>query len=111
MRGSGKSYTLGVIVERNGNENDGVGILIIDPMGILEHETKNRMANEGEMLKRWGLKPTGINNVKVFIPKDYANKAPKETWDDLFKIKPIRIKGRKIGVLLLILKDLIQWVY
>ncbi|HOM95370.1 MAG: DUF87 domain-containing protein [Candidatus Methanofastidiosa archaeon] len=93
MRGSGKSYTLGVIVEEMAMKNDGVGILIIDPMGIFwSMKQKNRMANEGEMLKRWGLKPTGINNVKVFIPKDYANKAPKETWDDLFKIKPSELR-------------------
>jgi len=93
MRGSGKSYTLGVIVEEMAMKNDGVGILIIDPMGIFwSMKQKNKMTNEGEMLQRWGLKPTGIKNVKVFIPKDYANKAPKETWDDLFKIKPSELR-------------------
>jgi len=80
MRGSGKSYTLGVIVEEMAMKNDGVGIIIIDPMGIFwSMKQKNKMANESEMLGRWGLKPTGIKNVKVFIPKGYVHKAPKET--------------------------------
>ena len=93
MRGSGKSYTLGVIVEEMAMKNDGVGILIIDPMGIFwSMKQKNKMASEGEMLERWGLKPTGIKNVKVFIPKGYVNKAPKETWDDVFKIKPSELR-------------------
>ena len=93
MRGSGKSYTLGVIVEEMAMKNDGVGILIIDPMGIFwSMKQKNKMANEGEMLERWGLKPTGIKNVKVFIPKGYVHKAPKETWDDVFKIKPSELR-------------------
>ncbi|KYC46051.1 MAG: AAA-like domain protein [Candidatus Methanofastidiosum methylothiophilum] len=93
MRGSGKSYTLGVIVEEMAMKNDGVGILIIDPMGIFwSMKQKNKTASEGEMLERWGLKPTGIKNVRVFIPKGYVHKAPKETWDDVFKIKPSELR-------------------
>ena len=93
MRGSGKSYTLGVIVEEMAMKNDAVGILIIDPMGIFwSMKQKNKTASEGEMLERWGLKPTGIKNVKVFIPKGYVHKAPKETWDDVFKIKPSELR-------------------
>ena len=93
MRGSGKSYTLGVIVEEMAMKNDAVGILIIDPMGIFwSMKQKNKTTSEGELLERWGLKPTGIKNVKVFIPKGYVNKAPKETWDDVFKIKPSELR-------------------
>lgn len=93
MRGSGKSYTLGVIVEEMAMKNDAVGILIIDPMGIFwSMKQKNKTASEGEMLERWGLKPTGIKNVRVFIPKGYVHKAPKETWDDVFKIKPSELR-------------------
>jgi hypothetical protein len=93
MRGSGKSYTLGVIVEEMAMKNNAVGILIIDPMGIFwSMKQKNKTASEGEMLERWGLKPTGIKNVKVFIPKGYVHKAPKETWDDIFKIKPSELR-------------------
>ena len=93
MRGSGKSYTLGVIVEEMAMKNDGVGILIIDPMGIFwSMKQKNKTTSEGEMLERWGLKPAGIKNVKVFIPKGYVHKAPKETWDDVFKIKPSELR-------------------
>ena len=93
MRGSGKSYTLGVIVEEMAMKNDGVGILIIDPMGIFwSMKQKNKTTSEGDLLERWGLKPTGIKNVKVFIPKGYVHKAPKETWDDVFKIKPSELR-------------------
>ena len=93
MRGSGKSYTLGVIVEEMAMKNDAVGIMIIDPMGIFwSMKQKNKTASEADLLERWGLKPTGIKNVKVFIPVGYVHKAPKETWDDVFKIKPSELR-------------------
>ncbi len=93
MRGSGKSYTLGVIVEEMALKNDAVGIVIIDPMGIFwSMKQKNKVSNEAELLEKWGLRSTGIKNVKVFIPKGYVKKAPKETWDDIFKIKPSELR-------------------
>ncbi len=89
MRGSGKSYTLGVIAEELALKNDAVGAIVIDPMGIFWSMKKpNEVGGEKTMLTEWELKPTGIKNMKVFIPAGYAKEAPRETWDKIFTIRP-----------------------
>lgn len=89
MRGSGKSYTLGVIAEELALKNDAVGVIIIDPMGIFWSMKKpNQVEREQKLLKDWGLLPTGIDSMKVFIPGGYAQDAPEETWDHIFTIRP-----------------------
>lgn len=89
MRGSGKSYTLGVIAEELALKNDAVGVIIIDPMGIFWSMKKaNHVEREQQLLQDWGLNPEGIDTMKVFIPAGYARDAPKETWDRIFTIRP-----------------------
>lgn len=89
MRGSGKSYTLGVIAEELALKNDAVGAIVIDPMGIFWSMKKpNEVGGEKTMLTEWELKPTGIKTMKVFIPAGYAKEAPRETWDKIFTIRP-----------------------
>jgi hypothetical protein len=89
MRGSGKSYTLGVIAEELALKNDAVGVIVIDPMGIFWSMKKaNHIEREQELLAEWGLDPTGIKNVHVFIPGGYSAEAPAETWDKIFTIRP-----------------------
>lgn len=89
MRGSGKSYTLGVIAEELALKNDAVGVIIIDPMGIFwSMKDPNKMEREKSVLKEWGLVPKGIKSAKVFIPQGYAKEAPKETWDEIFTTRP-----------------------
>lgn len=89
MRGSGKSYTLGVIAEELALKNDAVGVIVIDPMGIFWSMKKpNQVEREQKLLKDWDLRPTGIDVMKVFIPGGYARDAPKETWDHIFTIRP-----------------------
>jgi len=47
MRGSGKSYTLGVMAEEIALKNDAVGVIIIDPMGIFwSMKQKNKVESE-----------------------------------------------------------------
>ncbi|MBU6996145.1 MAG: DUF87 domain-containing protein [Theionarchaea archaeon] len=89
MRGSGKSYTLGVIAEELALTNDAVGVIIIDPMGIFwSMKSPNTVEREQELLGTWNLSPKGIKSVKVFIPAGYAKDAPKATWDKIFTIRP-----------------------
>ncbi len=61
QRGTGKSYTLGVIAEELA-EKGGEGIVVIDPVGIF-HKMKER--NEDDLLKEWGIEPKGYRNVRV----------------------------------------------
>ncbi len=87
-RGSGKSYTLGVIVEELVKKNPNVGIVVVDPIGVFwSMKYPNKEKREIELLEQWGLEPEGLKNVKVFIPYGYKNEVPKETYDALFSIR------------------------
>ncbi|MFQ5891915.1 MAG: helicase HerA domain-containing protein, partial [Candidatus Methanofastidiosia archaeon] len=89
MRGSGKSYTLGVLAEEIALKNDAVGTIIIDPMGIFwSMKKENSIEIERKILEKWSLKPRGIKNIVVFCPLGHTKKAPRETWDRIFTIKP-----------------------
>jgi len=87
-RGSGKSYTLGVIVEELALKNKNVGIVVVDPIGVFwSMKYKNTDEFEVKELKKYGLEPKGLDNVKVFIPYGFRDKVPRETYDELFSIK------------------------
>lgn len=87
-RGSGKSYTLGVIVEELVKKNPNVGIVVIDPIGVFwSMKYPNKEKREIELLEQWGLEPEGLKNVRVFIPYGYKDEVPKETYDSLFSIR------------------------
>ncbi|MBU7013691.1 MAG: DUF87 domain-containing protein [Theionarchaea archaeon] len=92
MRGSGKSYTLGVIAEELALTNDAVGVIVIDPMGIFwSMKSPNTVDREQALLGEWSLSPKGIKSVQVFIPAGYAKDAPKATWDKIFTIRPAEL--------------------
>jgi DNA helicase HerA-like ATPase len=73
-RGTGKSYTAGVIAEEiyklPGEIRQNLAVLLIDTMGIY---WSMKLPNEKEIdsLKEWGIKPEGIN-VRLFVPKGYV---------------------------------------
>ncbi|MCL5009756.1 MAG: DUF87 domain-containing protein [Candidatus Parvarchaeota archaeon] len=73
-RGSGKSYTMGVISEGLASlpeeVAENVTSLIIDTMGIY-WTMKSPNYKEEEVLKKWGEEPKAFNNVKVFVPKGH----------------------------------------
>lgn len=72
-RGSGKSYSAGVIAEEMARlppeVANNLSTLFIDTMGIY-WSMKNPNERERELLGKWGLKP-GVTNCKVFVPKVY----------------------------------------
>ncbi len=88
-RGSGKSYTLGVIAEELVNKNPNVASIIIDPIGIYwSMKYPNQDEAEVDALIRLGLMPKGVEHVKVFVPYGVRNKLPKGTYDSTFAIRP-----------------------
>jgi len=90
-RGSGKSYTLGVIAEAlsklGREEAKNIASLIFDTMGIF-WTMKYKNKKDAELLKKWELKPEGVK-VKVFAPfgwfQKYKNKGI--SVDEEFAIK------------------------
>ena len=74
-RGSGKSYTLGVMAEALGNlgveESGNISSVIFDTMGIY-WTMKYKNLKDAELLEEWGLEARNVN-VKVFAPAGYYN--------------------------------------
>ena len=72
-RGSGKSYTMGVIAEAIANMPEEVSsnlaVVMLDTMGIY-WTMKYPNEREADLLKEWGLKPKGLN-VKIYTPKGF----------------------------------------
>lgn len=76
-RGSGKSYTMGVIAEALASAPAEVAgnitSLIIDTMGIF-WTMKSPNYKEADVLKQWNEEPKAFTNVKVFVPKGYFSR-------------------------------------
>ena len=74
-RGSGKSYTLGVITEELSNlpkeVNQNIGSLIFDTMGIY-WTMKFENEKDKTLLQEWKLKPQNLP-VKIFVPFGHHN--------------------------------------
>jgi len=87
--GSGKSYTMGVIAEELAKLNIGIGVVLVDPMGVFW--SMKFPSKEGEALSpisSWGLVPKGFENVKVFVPIGFYGTIPRGTRDATFAIRP-----------------------
>ncbi|KXB08582.1 hypothetical protein AKJ56_00900 [candidate division MSBL1 archaeon SCGC-AAA382N08] len=88
-RGSGKSYTLGVIAEEIAQSESDVAAVIVDPVGIFwSMKYPNKEEKEKEVLKKINKKPDGIKNVNVFVPTGHTSEIPEETFDTGFSFKP-----------------------
>ena len=91
-RGSGKSYTLGVMAEElatlQGEEKRNIASLIFDTMGIF-WTMKYDNEKERELLAEWKLKPKKTP-VKIFIPFGYYDEYQKRGLpvDNQFSINP-----------------------
>ncbi len=73
-RGTGKSYTAGVIAEEMAllekDVKENLAVLLVDTMGIYwSMKTPNEIGRN--MLKDWNLKPTGFDTL-LFVPKKYV---------------------------------------
>ncbi len=89
-RGSGKSYTMGVIAEELAMEKIGIGVIILDPLGVYwSMKYANWEEKERKTLAKWDLEPKSFaENVRIFVPLGQFNLTPKETKDEAFSIRP-----------------------
>lgn len=88
-RGSGKSYLLGVLAEELALKNKNIGQIVIDPIGVFwSMKFPNKEEKELQTLKEWGLKPKGLDNLKVFIPRGVEKNTPKGTYDATYAMQP-----------------------
>lgn len=91
-RGSGKSYTGGIIAEEimklPAEVKENLAVLMIDTMGIF-WSMKSPNDQDVLMLAEWGLKPQGfpIRNIVPIGMTDFYDKAGL-TYDGTFSIKP-----------------------
>ena len=91
-RGSGKSYTLGVIsegiIDLPPEIKKNISIIIFDTMGIY-WTMKYPNEKDAELLEQWGLKGKGLD-IKIFTPYEYYERYKKEglPTDYPFSIKP-----------------------
>ena len=80
-RGSGKSYTLGVMAEEMSNLpkdiSENLAILIFDTMGIF-WTMKYPNQKEEPLLVGWNLSPTKLDNLDVYIPEGYFKEYKKQ---------------------------------
>jgi len=96
-RGSGKSYSLGVIAEEISNlppeEAQNIAPLIFDTMGIF-WTMKYKNEKDTELLKEWNLEAKNIP-VKVFVPFGKAEeyKKNKIPFDETFSLKPSELEA------------------
>ncbi|MFW5913213.1 MAG: ATP-binding protein [Candidatus Hadarchaeota archaeon] len=87
-RGSGKSYTMGVIAEELSKTSE-IGVAIIDPIGVFwSMKYPNKEEGERKLLEEWGFSPKGVENLSVFIPEGFKSKIPKETYTGTFTFRP-----------------------
>lgn len=88
-RGSGKSYSLGIMAEELTLKNPNVACVIIDPIGVFwSMKYANKDENELNDLVQWGLEPKGIEKTQIFMPQGIKEKLPKDTFDKRFSIRP-----------------------
>jgi len=91
-RGSGKSYSLGVISEGIADlpseVKDNISVILLDTMGIY-WTMKYPNLQDAELLEQWNLKPKGLD-IKIFTPVGYFNEFKEKgiPTDAPFSIKP-----------------------
>ena len=73
-RGTGKSYSAGVVAEEIAalppEVKDNLSVIMIDTMGIY-WSMKNTNEKDKDILKGWGMKPAGLD-IKLFVPTGYT---------------------------------------
>ncbi len=96
-RGSGKSYTLGVIAEELSDlpkeESQNIAPLIFDTMGIF-WTMKYKNEKEEELLSDWKLKPKNLP-VRIFAPYGYFEEYKNKSMpvDKPFALKASELEG------------------
>ncbi|MDG6224373.1 MAG: DUF835 domain-containing protein [Candidatus Thermoplasmatota archaeon] len=112
-RGSGKSYTLGLFAEELARSCIGVGVVLVDPIGIFwSLKKENENTREIKKLKEWGLSPHSFPEVRVLVPGKPESLAlgaadgpftigvgemTAEDWCQIFDMDRFKTQGLLIG--------------
>ncbi|MBN1538564.1 MAG: DUF87 domain-containing protein [Candidatus Thermoplasmatota archaeon] len=112
-RGSGKSYTLGIFAEELVRSAIGVGVILVDPIGIFwSLKMENASRSEKKAMDRWGLSPTSFPEVKVLAPGTDIGMLPTncdgpftigigemtaEDWCQVFDMDRFKTQGLLVG--------------
>ena len=94
-RGSGKSYTMGIIAEGLADlpldVKQNLSIILLDTMGIY-WTMKYPNYQDAELLSQWGILPKGLD-VKIFTPTGFFERYKEEgiPTDFPFSIRPIDV--------------------
>lgn len=112
-RGSGKSYTLGILAEELVKTSIGVGVVLIDPIGIFwSLKQENKSKKEIEILEKWGFSPHSFPEVKVLVPGSSGaevtstvdgpytigvGEMTEDDWCQVFDINRFKTQGLLIG--------------
>ncbi len=115
-RGSGKSYTLGILAEELVRSAIGVGVVLIDPIGIFwSLKKENTSQSEKDEMSRWGLRPQSFPEARVLVPsgsrmeKDGAEDGPftiavgemtADDWCQVFELERFKTQGLMIGTII-----------
>jgi len=89
-RGTGKSYTGGIIAEEMSGlpsaVKENLSVIMIDTMGIY-WSMKNPNEKDKDILRGWGMKPAGMETT-LFIPKGYAGEYEQAgvAYDQVFNL-------------------------
>lgn len=96
-RGSGKSYSLGVIAEEITNlpkeVSQNLAVLIFDTMGIF-WTMKYENEKDSDLLEEWDLKPEALKKINIFVPKGYYEKYKSEKFPADF---PLSLKPSELS--------------
>jgi|TARA_B100001971_G_C18238870_1_gene569330 ABC-type dipeptide/oligopeptide/nickel transport system ATPase component len=96
-RGSGKSYTMGVIAEGMSDMppeiKDNVSVIMLDTMGIY-WTMKYANKKDDKLLEQWGLKAKALN-IQIYTPAGYFKKFKEQgiPTDFPFSIKPSELSS------------------
>ncbi len=115
-RGSGKSYTLGILAEELVRSAIGVGVVLIDPIGIFwSLKKENASESEKDDMVRWGLRPQSFPEARVLVPsgsrmeKEGAEDGPftisvgemtADDWCQVFELERFKTQGLMIGTII-----------
>ena len=97
-RGSGKSYTLGVIAEGIASISkeiaQNLSVIILDTMGIY-WTMKYPNKKDKNLLEKWELKPEGFKQVRIYVPKGFYEEEKKQgvPVDYEFSINPMDLNS------------------
>jgi uncharacterized protein len=96
-RGSGKSYTMGVVAEGMSELpkeiSSNIAVVMLDTMGIY-WTMKYPNKQDKEILEEWGIKPEALN-IQIYTPKGFYKQFKKEgiPTDFEFSIKPSELSA------------------